>query len=585
MQKPVKTVRPGVLATRAVNQYRRRDVLTYLGLRYYLANIGARADVWIRKVSTDLVLTRTAPSYFPAYHFKEPSTDGKSIYRPIHLPGPNEALAEAALLEECSRHPNAFYPSDCVFSYKPAEDADRSGVFEHYIAGLKRRHNAITSSCDDTPEGVVLYIDIKKFYPSIGHELASQAWNRQCQAAGMAGRYQELGHRLIDDHAMVCGENRSSILTGPMFSHLIGNLVLRELDEYFSFHLPVKYFRYVDDITLVGPKKAVEASRKIVKEKLAELELFLHEEDSPKNLEVGTAEWLEGRHDFEDSKREVSWMTFVGDLKRFLLQYPEKREELRHVLVSEGFRIPIQDYSDAIYEKGFLERVLELRKLRWFRNKLKNIDIGSLLAQAQTLRGRYLGEMQQLLEEEQHATGYGLKRLTPKKRYRAGRLVYLASEEQLSELAPELRSYKEMHFQACVMDCIVKHSVDPVISLGTNAAQAAAQPLRAADIDCSVNNELQTEAEQQGLAVFLLNGVRLSNLAEPINGYSDLLRFAKYGADLPLMKAGDPFMRELACLHGIAGSPRHPDLLDSAFDVDDEFALDAVDQIQQSISG
>lgn len=49
--------------------------------------------------------------------------------------------------------------------------------------------------------------------------------------------------------------------------------------------------------------------------------------------------------------------------------------------------------------------------------------------------------------------------------------------------------------------------------------------------------------------------------------------------------ADESFMRELACLHGIADRPRHPDLLDTAFDMDDEFTLDAVDQIQQSISG
>ena len=34
--------RPGILAVRAVNQYRRRDVLPYLGLRYYLYNNAAR---------------------------------------------------------------------------------------------------------------------------------------------------------------------------------------------------------------------------------------------------------------------------------------------------------------------------------------------------------------------------------------------------------------------------------------------------------------------------------------------------------------------------------------------------------------
>lgn len=192
--------------------------------------------------------------------------------------------------------------------------------------------------------------------------------------------------------------------------------------------------------------------------------------------------------------------------------------------------------------------------------------------------------MGRLLEDGQHVTGYGLKRITPKMRYRAGRLVYLASEAQLKKLVPELRSQEDMHFQACVMECIVKRSLDPVLSMGTNAAQAAAQPLRAAGIECSISRELRSEAEQQALAVFLLNGVLVSNLTEPTNGYSDLLRFAKNGSDRMLMIADEPFMRELACLHGVSEKVRHPGLLNTAFDFDDEFTLDALDQLQQSVS-
>ena len=37
-------MKAGLLAIRATNQYRRRDVLAYLGLRYYLDNSAARSD-------------------------------------------------------------------------------------------------------------------------------------------------------------------------------------------------------------------------------------------------------------------------------------------------------------------------------------------------------------------------------------------------------------------------------------------------------------------------------------------------------------------------------------------------------------
>lgn len=79
-------LRPGILAVRAVNQYRRRDVLTYLGLRYYLNNAAARTDQWAKQIAPDIVMTRTDSPYFHALHFKEITQNGKVEHRQIILP-------------------------------------------------------------------------------------------------------------------------------------------------------------------------------------------------------------------------------------------------------------------------------------------------------------------------------------------------------------------------------------------------------------------------------------------------------------------------------------------------------------------
>ncbi len=83
---------PETLAIRTVNQYRKRDVLAYLGLRYYLSNHCAIRDQWARDVSTHLVLSRTEPNYFHVYNFKEYTKKDGYIYRDIYIPGPNEAF-------------------------------------------------------------------------------------------------------------------------------------------------------------------------------------------------------------------------------------------------------------------------------------------------------------------------------------------------------------------------------------------------------------------------------------------------------------------------------------------------------------
>ena len=64
----MKLQRPGILAVRAVNQYRRRDVLSYLSLRYYLDNAAARADLWAQEVAMDLVQGRTDLPYLLVHH-------------------------------------------------------------------------------------------------------------------------------------------------------------------------------------------------------------------------------------------------------------------------------------------------------------------------------------------------------------------------------------------------------------------------------------------------------------------------------------------------------------------------------------
>lgn len=352
----MKRERPGILAVRAVNQYRRRDVLSYLALRYYLHSDAARTDQWAQQVASNLVLTRTDRPYLHVHHFKDLSGGSKVDHRAMFLPGANEALAEAALLDECAKHP-AFSNPACVFSYPLSSGLDRAGIFPHYSMGLRARHDAIARACDEFPDGVVRYIDIKRFYPSISPELALRAWTASAEAAGLEKCWRILGEKLIDDHSKLATGSNSSILTGPMFSHLIGNLVLRRLDDDLVGNLPARYFRYVDDITLVGSARSVADSIKIIRSRLGDLGLNMHDEQSSKSLELSSKEWLSGRNDFRQSHREISWMTLIGDLKRFLLVNPGSHSQLHEAFRSEGFRLPVRDYSSAIFEHSYLEGI------------------------------------------------------------------------------------------------------------------------------------------------------------------------------------------------------------------------------------
>ena len=573
--------RPGTLAVRAVNQYRRRDIFVYLGLRYYLENTASRSDAWARKIATDLVRSRLSSCYRKAHHYKDLDESGQPLHRLLGVPGANEALAEAALLAECAKHPEHFGPLACVFSYILATKNNRSGIFEHYVRGLCLRQDAVSRACALHPQGLVQYIDIRHFYPSITTEMAQSAWIKYASAAGLEPVYRALGVKLIQDHQQAQDQPTEGILTGPMFSHFLANLVLRDLDTRFSSELPVKYFRYVDDIILVGGNGAVEAATKTVESKLGEMGFRIHGPSSAKWMQVTTEKWLEGKDDYHTSNRGISWQSLIGDLKSYLLLNPTMHDPLAIAFRAEGYRLPIADYSGAAREVSNLDRLRELARayFPWYPRKKSGVTLTSLLDQARWLRTHYQEEFPKLLEKATTSEGYDKKRNLPKLRYLVGKLIYLGSDEFLTSCYPQALAYSEIHVQGRVIEAITTRQIDNLLPMGFNVAQAAAQPLVAIGGSVRLVSKSLSEAEMQALAVLYLNGVEISRAEGSSSTDSELIRFAKQGSDLQLMKNSDPFLREMACLHGLAKSPRHHQMLYTAFDEDEDIAVDAIDQL------
>jgi hypothetical protein len=576
--------RPGVLAVRAINDYRRRDIFGYLGLRYYLDNTAARSDEWAQRVAFDLVMSRYNPGYFNAEQFKDASEGGQIRHRYMSIPGPNEALAEAALLAECAKHPGAFGNPACVYSYALNDHESRKGTFLPYITGLRQRQVEIARACETTPSGVVRYTDIKKFYPSVSVDVARAAWQRRSQLAELARPFRELGEKLLDDYVRAGRQEKHSILTGPMFSHMLANLVFRELDDDFSANLPAKYFRYVDDIILVGNPGDVARSFSVVRDKIASLGLEFHLEKSSKNLEVACSWWLVSRDDFSEGQADVSWMRLIRDLKQFLILQPEQREELHKMFLEHGFRIPVRDYSVATREPDFLDRILRFAPKNWFRRKAQAVTPAQLINQATRLRDHLDGEFRQLFDGAEVLTGFERKRRQTKLRYCAARLVYLAHQDGLRSLGELAAAIPELFFHSRVLLAVSDHNVDRVILMGPNAAQAAAQPLKAAGGEVFTSHREFQPAEEQSLAVLLMNGLKVHRPRPTKEPESETIRFAASGTDAPMMRSTDTFLREIACLHGISSEPRHSGMLDRAFDEDESLAMDAVEQLQQSVS-
>ena len=573
-------MKPGLLAVRATNQYRRRDVLAYLGLRYYLDSSAARSDRWAQEVATDLVMRRDEPCYLTVQHFKEADSLGRVTHREMFLPGPNEALAEASLLDACARSGGVFAPASSVFSYRLATADDLSGVYQHYMHGLRQRHEAIASVCQRSPDAQVLHLDIRRFYPSVTIPRAISAWLAATESQGMSRDWIEVGLQLLHAHERASATRDGHLLTGPMFSHLVGNLLLRPVDNAMS-QVPVGYFRYVDDITLVGTDAQIEGAMSTLKESLDNLDLSLHSQDSAKWLKVPAKTWLMGEKDFVESKRSNSWMSLIGDLKRLLVFSPELREPLLGELAANEIRLPVPDYAPTVQERGYKNRLTELLNAVWFRKIARRPTISQIVGQAIELRKQYEAETGQLLETMNVPDPFLAKRLLPKIRYRFGRLAYLGKLSELGRLADAARAVPALAFQSAVAKSIATGDVNEILEYGVNAAQAVAQPLSMRMPKVISDKPMLNPAAQQALAVLRMNGL---SVQEPALGdtQSQLLKFATSGVDRSIMKSGEPFLRELACLHGLGEVPRHQTMLTTAFDAAEEITFDAIEQEHQS---
>lgn len=559
------------LAARAVNDYRRRDVLGYLGLRYYLENAASRSDLWAQKVATSLVLSRSGPLYLSVEHFKEYSPAGVIEHRSLFIPTPNECVAEASLLAECARQRKVFSNPDWVFSYNLAKAENREGAFTVYSDGLRRRQKAIAFECKSSRKFVVRYTDIKKFYPSISAEMAKRAWLKYAGEASLERKFTDLGCVLIEGHSL----SGSAVLTGPMFSHLLANLVLRELDIKMRVRLPTSYFRYVDDIVLVGEPRSVRNSIEILRTEMEEIGLSLHDDLSPKNLVVTREEWLLSQDDFSDNGR-VSWMRLVRNLKWWMMNHPKGEFLLEKAFGELGMRIPILHYRNEARQKTFM------RKMRDFsRGLLKWRYIGfpptlhDIVWLASKLRKRYEDEFFQLIVDLADLVGFERKRRISKLRYCVARLIYLSSDSQLIKIADAASPLFEMYFHVEIARAVATGRIDRILAMGTNAAQAAAQPLKTARKIVTAKRAGNGRAQEQSLAVMLMNGLELQFLDEKPRE-TELIRFAANGADQELMNSGDRFLREMACLHGLQPKPIHSRMLDIVFDRDEEYPFDAL---------
>ena len=571
-------VKPETLAKRAAFQYRRRDILAYASLRLYLKNQCALRDRWAKEIARELVLNQSQPSYNHVLQFKQFDENRRPEFRDLYMPGPNEIFAETALLAECANSPAVFQPPAGVFSYRLSNGSESQGVFKNYFPEFRSRHRCIARACRQQSDAVVLYTDIRKFYPSVSIDLASEAWSAACKESNLSNEYLRLGMKLLENYEHTTISNGSSLPIGPMFSHLIGNLVLRKIDSQMASSAPGQYFRYVDDFVFVAPHDKTNELEESLEGMLNEIGLELH---SHKRMKVTAAKWLEFERNFEDDKSKVSWKTFIGKLKQLMLVRPDSRKEMEDKFRDVGIRIRPIDYSEVVQDSDYLGRINTLLNLSWFRLRMKSLNPAQIIFEGLQLRSRYMRELGETLSRFHSCDSFGKRMCIPRLRFLLSRLGYLAAIESLHTIADAINDIQEVAIFAASFRAIAEHDVSELVKLGPKAVQSVVQPLKmnSSPVRCSIQSF--SEEVSQAYAILKLNGV-------PLDGSNELLKnpmiaFCRGGDEVAnLYESSDMYFRELACLHGVD----EPDVLswslETAFDGDEEMVFDMMDYMYLS---
>jgi len=577
----MKNSRPSVLALRALNQYRHRDVVSYLGLRYLLENSAAKSERWAGEVAIENILKRTDAPYYPVQHFKGLDEAGQVEHRTIHLPSPQEALAECALIAGVHEGHSTF-PHGSVYSYmRPQDGSDFSGPFARYFPGLKKRHEQITRACELFPGGIVQYIDIKKCYPSISIGLATDAWNRLANDAHISDVMRECGSKILSDHGRVQQSTGSGLLTGPVFSHLIANAVLHDLDLEFALRHDVVYLRYVDDIVLVGPAERVRDACADLEFRLSDLDLYIHGPESNKSFSISTKEWLVAKDDYAENAVSIQWRNTVGALRRNLVTRSGQVDQIRSTLIGEGFRIPLLDYSGVIGERTYLERLKSLLELDWLPWGSKSPSIENVVVNFSGLRYVAQRDFESLLDRVDLGDTWQRKRFIPKLRFLLGRMLFVSEHAVIAQTCEAVSGIPELRFHVTVGQAVVSGEICEALDMGANVTQAIAQLMRSGGDPVIQLPARCSSTAMHSLAVLALNGVRTQgNTDAP----SDFLRFAQQGPAVEDFSHPNPFLAELFCLHGADAGPRHTAALSTAFDYSDDLTFDAIEQFKGSAS-
>lgn len=324
------------LLIRALNSSRQTYFPSYIGLRLIGDQLPPGENDYLQRLILRRLSSGDAWRFkrFDLYKGSVQSRQGvEHVYRDCIAPSPLTAIAESLVLALLSANP-VFAVTPRAYSYRWPPSEKSGSSYEFFAEGYKQRNVEIAAALS-APNQVAVVTDIKSFYPSARNEQVESALKQLLDKSD--GEFKLWGDAILGFYSQLLIAGGNGIPIGPASGHVLGHIILQDVDKELTSKYGARYFRYVDDMVIVCHKDEEIVVRRDI-QRCIEQHGFLLNTD--KTVAINATEWHHNilRSDVPD---EDSFRSFSGDLTVYLAFHPDRAESLKNMFAEAGLSIPV----------------------------------------------------------------------------------------------------------------------------------------------------------------------------------------------------------------------------------------------------
>lgn len=325
------------LLIRALNSTRQLYFPSYVGLRLIGSQLSSSENDYLRKLVRRRLIAGDAWRFKPFQLYKGsiPTPQGlEHQYRNCLAPSPLTAIAEAFILMRFAKTP-AFKVSPRVYSYGWPPSNKSGGSYRYFFDGYKQRNTDIAAALKASNH-IAVVTDLKQFYPSVNNETVKSVLKSRLSQAEIKSKV--LFEGIFGFYSQLLESGGGGIPIGPASAHVLGHIVLQDVDSELTSRYGNKYFRYVDDIVVVCHQRDEDAVKQDIQNCIENHGFAIN---TDKTTLITGADWQNHILRADGSDEDNLWQ-MCSDLAKNLAFHPDRADVIKKMFADEGFCIPVE---------------------------------------------------------------------------------------------------------------------------------------------------------------------------------------------------------------------------------------------------